>query len=84
MQRDKEANAVIFRRYENELRLTVYEQMIWSIEKLEMGSVYNYNVSPMVLTNKQTGQKIIFVGSDNPKKLKSIKLRMGYIKYVFV
>lgn len=35
------------------------------------------------MTYRPTGQQIIFKGADNPKKLKSIKVFVGYVKYVW-
>ena len=37
----------------------------------------------MEITYKKTGQKILFRGADNPRKIKSIKCRKGYIKYIW-
>ena len=39
--------------------------------------------SKLQMTYKPTGQVIIFKGADNPKKLKSTKVFVGYIKYVW-
>ena len=39
--------------------------------------------SKLQMTYKPTGQVIIFKGADNPKKLKSTKVFVGYVKYVW-
>jgi PBSX family phage terminase large subunit len=84
MLKDPDANGVAGRRYDNELHDSVYEQLKWAIDKLEVGSKFHCTVSPMRITLKKTGQMILFKGADNPKKTKSIKLSRGYIKYVWL
>ena len=81
MLKDTKANAVILRRYQNELRDTVYGQIEWTIHKMGLESLFEFKISPMQIINKKTGQKIVFRAADNPKKLKSINLGKGYIKY---
>ncbi|OHW62179.1 phage terminase large subunit [Andreesenia angusta] len=79
--KDPNANAVVFRRYQNELRDTVYGQVEWAINKLGVESYFTCNVSPMQIVYKPTGQKIVFKAADSPGKVKSINLGKGYIKY---
>ena len=81
--RDPEANAVIFRRYGNELRDTVYGQMEWTAAKMGIAHLFKFQVSPMQIIYIPIGQKIVFKGADNPKKTKSINLGKGYIKYAW-
>lgn len=83
MIRDPEANAVVFRRYQNELRDTVYGQFEWAASRMGIGHLLRFSVSPMQITFLRTGQKIIFRGADNPTKLKSINLGRGYVKYAW-
>lgn len=80
---DRDANAVIFRKFENEIRDSVYAQMLWALEKLGVDHLFKCTTSPYRITYKATGQMIIFKGADNPKKIKSIKLAQGYLKYAW-
>lgn len=82
MMKDPNANAVALRKVKENLRESVYEQLLWAIEVLGVSHLWHDSVSPMSLTYTPTGQKIIFRGADKPKKVKSSKLRRGYIKYV--
>jgi len=77
------ANAVVGRRYDNELRDSVFGQLRWSANKLGVGHLWRFMVSPMQASYTPTGQKIIFRGADNPLKIKSINLGQGYIKYAW-
>lgn len=78
LQMHPDCNAVCIRRVGNTLRTSVYAQMQWALDQLEPG-VWKCTVSPMEMTNRNTGQKILFFGLDDPGKLKSIKLPHGYI-----
>ena len=83
MLRDPDANAVVFRRYQNELRDSVIGQFEWTIAKMNMGHLFYVQVSPMQIVYLPTGQRIIFRGADKPSKLKSINIGKGYIKYAW-
>jgi PBSX family phage terminase large subunit len=52
---------------------------MWAIGELGMAAHWEAKVSPMELIYKPTGQKIMFRGADDPKKIKSIKVPFGYI-----
>lgn len=78
LQLHPDCNAVCLRRVGNTLRTSVYAQMQWAADQMEPGT-WKCTVSPMEMTNKSTGQKILFFGLDDPGKLKSIKLPHGYI-----
>src|SRR5690606_22364749 len=83
MLKDPEANAVVTRRYQNELRDTVYGQFEWTIAKMGLGDHFKFQVAPMQIIHIPTGQKIVFKAADNPLKMKSINLGRGYIKYAW-
>ena len=80
---DPEANGVVFRRFENEVRDTVYAQLEWAITKLGLYDLFTFYKSPFKIVYNQTGQMILFKGADNPKKIKSIKLARGYLKFAW-
>ena len=82
--KDSEANAVVTRRYQNELRDTVYGQFEWTIAKMGLGNYFKFQVAPMQIIYIPTGQKIVFKAADNPLKMKSINLGKGYIKYAWL
>lgn len=78
--KDKEAHAFVSRRYDNELRDSVYGQVQWAANKLGLDRIWRFMVSPMQAVNQLTGQRILFRGVDNPLKAKSINLGHGYVK----
>lgn len=72
-------HAVVMRQVADTLRGSVYQQILWAIEALELSDEFHTTVSPMEITRISTGQKIHFRGADDPGKVKSIKVPFGYI-----
>lgn len=72
-------HACVFRKVGNTIRDSVFAQYIWAIGELGMAEHWESKVSPMELIYKPTGQKIMFRGTDDPMKIKSIKVPFGYI-----
>ena len=80
---DPAANGIVFRRYANTLRESVFSQIAWAIDELGVAHLWRGSVSPMVYTYIPTGQQIFFRGLDDASKLKSIKPRNGTFKFVW-
>lgn len=76
-------HALILRKVGNTIKDSVYAQMKWAIDKLNLNEEFTCKVSPMEITYKPTGQKIYFRGADDPLKIKSIKPEFGYIGIVW-
>lgn len=67
------SHALAVRRYEKYLRGSVFEQLKWAIEYLEVGHLWRERKSPLRLTYIPTGASILFAGADDPTRIKSIK-----------
>lgn len=80
---DSNANGIAFRKVGDTIRTSILETLLWAIEKLEVSENWSHTVSPPELTYLPTGQKIILKGLDKALKLKSIKLKKGYFKFVW-
>jgi phage terminase large subunit len=80
---DENANGMVLRKVKDTLRDSVYEQLVWAIEALNVAHKWDIPESKLVLTYKPTGQKILFRGADKPKKIKSAKVKKGYFKYIW-
>lgn len=79
---DKNANAICFRKYGVSLEKSVYNQIKWAINQLNLGFLWKTYKSPLRIEQKYTHQEILFVGLDDPQKLKSLKpSNGGYFKY---
>ncbi|WP_418668400.1 PBSX family phage terminase large subunit [Allofournierella sp.] len=74
-----ECHAVVLRKVAYTLRTSVYEQVAWAIGALGLAGRFELTVSPMRAVYKPTGQRILFLGLDDPGKLKSIKVPFGYV-----
>ena len=81
--KDPEANAVCFRRYENNVGDSVYAQVQWAVNILGVEHLWRFTRSPFRAIYKPTGQLIVFKGADDPTKVKSIKIPKGYIKFAW-
>lgn len=73
-------HAACFRKVGNTIQNSIRSQIEWGIYKLGVQDLFlipkSYS-NPIVF--KPTGQKIYFLGLDNPQKVKSIKPNFGYI-----
>ena len=81
--KDPEANAAALRKVKDTLKNSVYDQLWWAVEVLGVESCWHKSISPLSLTYLPTGQKILFRGADNPRKIKSIKYSRGYCKFIW-
>lgn len=73
-------HAVCFRKIANTIQNSIFPQIVWAIYELGLEQWFKipktYS-SPIVYL--PTGQRIMFMGVDDPNKVKSIKLPFGYI-----
>ena len=90
-------NAVIVRKYAKTMRQSVWEQIVWAIKALHLpiangnkGAGFKIPKSRTaalpIIYRRRNGdeQSILFVGLDDPEKLKSIKVARGYIGILWV
>ena len=83
MMADSDAQAVVLRKVAKNLRGSVMEQLLWAIQSLGVSAQWESKLEPLELIYKKTGQKIVFKGADNSRKMKSTKFRNGYPKYIW-
>ena len=73
-------HAVCFRKIGNTIQTSIFAQVVWGIYQLGLESLFKipktYSTPIVYLP---TGQRILFMGLDDPNKVKSIKLPFGYI-----
>lgn len=81
--KDPLANAVAIRRYGVTLRDSVLETLSWAIDKLQVSMLFRVTTSPAQIVYKPTGQKILMRGLDDPLKMKSLKVKKGYFKFLW-
>ena len=73
-------HALCFRKVGNTIQTSIFPQVVWGIYQLGLESLFyipkTYS-TPIVY--KPTGQRIMFMGLDDPNKVKSVKVPFGYI-----
>ena len=73
-------HAICFRKVGNTIQNSIYSQVVWGIYKLGLENLFHIPKTystPIVYI--PTGQRILFMGMDDPNKVKSVKLPFGYI-----
>lgn len=75
--RNKNFCAIALRQVKDTLRTSVYAQLIWAIDMLELTDLFEFNLAPLQIKKKDTGQLIYFRGCDNPVNMKSIRTPKG-------
>lgn len=66
-------NALILRKIDNTLASSVFEQVKWAINEMQVSHLFQVKVSPMEIIYKPRGNKMIFRGAQNPERIKSLK-----------
>ena len=75
-----DVHCICFRKIGNTVQKSVFSQVIWGIYKLGVESLFKIpKTFSTPIIYEPTGQQILFMGLDDPQKVKSIKLPFGYI-----
>ena len=73
-------HALCFRKVGNTIQTSIYAQVVWGIYQLGLESLFHIpKTYSTPIVYKPTGQRILFMGLDDPNKVKSVKLPQGYI-----
>ncbi len=73
-------HAICFRKVANTIQTSIFPQVVWGIYQLGLESLFKIpKTYSTPIEYIPTGQKIIFMGLDDPMKVKSIKLPFGYL-----
>ena len=81
--RDPRSSAIVVRKVAATLRESVYEQILWAIDRLGVADCFRFRLSPLEIVRPDTGQRILFRGADDPGKMKSIKLAKGCFRWLW-
>ena len=73
-------HAVCFRKVANTIQNSIFTQVVWGIYQMGVESLFRIPKTYSThITYLPTGQRIYFMGLDDPMKVKSIKPPFGYI-----
>lgn len=70
-QLNKRVNIIAIRENASYLHDSVYNQIMWALNMLDLNTEFNYFKSPLRIVHKRTGSTFYFYGGDDPMKLKS-------------
>lgn len=84
LMREEKSNLLVVRQVMNTHRDSTFAQLKWAQEKLGVSDYWANTVSPLEMTYKPTGQKILFRGFDDVLKLASTTVPQGYLNYVWI
>ena len=75
-----QCHAICFRKIANTIQNSIFSQVIWGISQMGVEELFKIpKTYATPITYIPTGQKIYFMGLDDPMKVKSVKPPFGYI-----
>ena len=80
----REANAIVFRKTYRTLKDSCFSDLRWAIHRFEVDDFWETRLSPLEITYKPTGQKILFRGLDDPLKVTSVSVDKGYLCWAWL
>lgn len=78
------SNGLCVRKTEKSLRDSCFAELKWAINRLGVADRFKCTISPLEITYIPTGQKILFRGFDNPLKITSITVDVGYLCFCWI
>lgn len=76
-------HAVCYRKVFGTCEQSVYSQLEWAIDKLNLNGKWILKKSPLKIVRYDTGQMILFRGLDDPLKSKSLKAPFSFFRYLW-
>ena len=84
MMKYKNANTLVVRKVFRTLKDSCYSDLRWAINRFQVQDYWELKESPLEITYKPTGQKILFRGFDDPLKITSISVSVGSLCWCWV
>lgn len=78
------ANLLVVRRFSNTNKQSTYTDLKWAANRLKVSHLFKFNESLPEITVKETGQKILFRGLDDPLKITSITVDNGLLAWLWL
>ena len=80
----EKANLIVFRKTYRTIKDSCFTDLKWALDRLGVIDEWNITLSPLEMTRKATGQKILFRGLDDPLKVTSITVEKGYLCWAWL
>jgi phage terminase, large subunit, PBSX family len=84
LMRHPEANLLVIRKTFRTLKDSCYAELKWAMRRLGVEAFFLCKESPLEMTYIPTGQKIYFRGLDDPLKVTSITVDVGYLCWLWI
>lgn len=78
------SNALVVRKTYRTLQDSCYAQLRWAADRLGVKEYFDFKLSPLEIIYKPTGQKILFRGLDDPLKVTSVTVDVGYLCFLWI
>ena len=78
------ANLLCVRKTYRTLKDSCFTELKWAIHRLGVDAWWDVKESPLEMTYKPTGQKILFRGLDDPLKVTSITVEVGVLCWLWI
>lgn len=78
------ANLLVVRKTFRTLKDSCYSDLIWAMRRLGVEKMFDCKESPLEITYRKTGQKILFRGLDDPQKITSISVSVGHLCWLWI
>lgn len=79
-----QANLLCVRKTYRTLKDSCFTELKWAIHRLGVDAWWDAKESPLEMTYKPTGQKILFRGLDDPLKVTSITVEVGVLCWLWI
>lgn len=79
-----DANLLVIRKTGKTLHDSCFTDLKWAIHRLQVVDWWTWKESPLEMTYKPTGQKILFRGLDDPLKITSITVEHGFLCWAWL
>ena len=84
MMKYPEANALVIRKVFRTLQDSCFADLQWAANRLGVEDSWDFKLSPLEITYKPTGQKILFRGLDDPLKIASVSVPKGCLCWCWI
>ena len=84
MMKYPQANTLVVRKTFRTLKDSCFTELKWAITRLGVSQWWYIKESPLEMTYRPTGQKIYFRGLDDPLKVTSITVEIGYLCWCWI
>lgn len=80
----EKANLIVFRKTYRTIKDSCFTDLKWALNRIGALDDWNITLSPLEMTRKSTGQKILFRGLDDPLKVTSITVEQGSLCWAWL